>query len=61
MSSYLRHFTAVGDDYENITNWQEDEAQEDCAVPDQTTGQSPEPVSFRDSLRKLFSSNKFQV
>ncbi|XP_061118997.1 voltage-gated hydrogen channel 1-like [Conger conger] len=61
MSMYLRHFTAVGDDYENITNWQEEEEPEASDTPGQTGEQSVEPATFRDSLRKLFSCNKFQI
>ncbi|KAJ8346617.1 hypothetical protein SKAU_G00280180 [Synaphobranchus kaupii] len=60
MSRYLRHFTAVGDDYDSIAQWQEEEVQ-DCEELGQTAGQSLEPVSFRDSLQKLFSSDKFQI
>ncbi|KAG5834922.1 hypothetical protein ANANG_G00266690 [Anguilla anguilla] len=62
MSWYLRHFTAVGDDYENITRWpEEEEVQEPHEPPGQAAGPTPEPVTFRGSLRKLFSSDKFQI
>ncbi|KAJ8286442.1 hypothetical protein GJAV_G00039300 [Gymnothorax javanicus] len=61
MSRYLRHFTAVGDDHECITQWQDEELQEACELPGQTEGQGLEPTTFRDSLRRLFSSEKFQI
>lgn len=62
MSWYLRHFTAVGDDYENITHWpEEEEVPEPREPPGQTAGPSLEPVTFRGSLRNLFSSDKFQI
>ncbi|KAI1882473.1 hypothetical protein AGOR_G00251120 [Albula goreensis] len=61
MSRYLRHFTTVGDDEDSITQWQEEELQEPCDFPEPANGQSTQPVTFRDSLRRLFSSDKFQI
>ncbi|CAL8335386.1 unnamed protein product [Merluccius merluccius] len=59
MSRYLRHFTAVGDAKTSLETWEQlDEASEE---PSSTTGQDPPKLSFRDSLRRLYSSTRFQV
>ncbi|KAK0152904.1 Voltage-gated hydrogen channel 1 [Merluccius polli] len=59
MSRYLRHFTAVGDVKTSLETWEQlDEASEE---PSSTTGQDPLKLSFRDSLRRLYSSTRFQV
>ncbi|XP_036385824.1 voltage-gated hydrogen channel 1 [Megalops cyprinoides] len=61
MSRYLRHFTAVGDDEHSIAQWQEEELHEASEELEPATGQAQQPITFRDSLRKLFSSDKFQI
>ncbi|XP_041079274.1 voltage-gated hydrogen channel 1-like isoform X1 [Polyodon spathula] len=55
MARYLKHFTAVGDDHHSFNKWQEEEFDGEEEEP------SPHSLTFRDSLRKLFSSHKFQV
>lgn len=55
MARYLKHFTAVGDDHHSFNKWHEEEFHEEAEEP------SLHSLTFRDSLRKLFSSHKFQV
>ncbi|MGH0123610.1 UNVERIFIED_CONTAM: hypothetical protein FKN15_050212 [Acipenser sinensis] len=55
MARYLKHFTAVGDDHHSFNKWHEEEFHEEAEEP------SLHSITFRDSLRKLFSSHKFQV
>lgn len=60
MSKYLRHFTTVGDDH--TAQWQDEELHEASDELGPATGQMPQgELSFRDSLKMLYSSNKFQV
>ncbi|NXI60571.1 HVCN1 protein, partial [Chloroceryle aenea] len=62
MSRYLKHFTVVGDDpvqwSNNYQKWEEEEdngeKQPDSEVP-------RTHVSFRDIMKKLFRSHRFQV
>ncbi|XP_061692090.1 voltage-gated hydrogen channel 1 isoform X2 [Syngnathoides biaculeatus] len=60
MAQYLRYFTTVGD--EQPGQWEEEEelhADSDELGP--STGQCPETLTFRDSLKRLYSSARFQV
>ncbi|XP_032899181.1 voltage-gated hydrogen channel 1 [Amblyraja radiata] len=50
MARFLRYFTAVGDDYQK---WQEEEDTEEEICPQFS--------SFRDTLKWIFNSNKFQI
>nr|XP_046197703.1 voltage-gated hydrogen channel 1-like isoform X1 [Oncorhynchus gorbuscha] len=60
MSKYLRHFTTVGDDH--TAQWQDEELHEASEELGPATGQMPQgELSFRDSLKMLYSSNKFQI
>lgn len=58
MSQYLRFFTAVGDQQ---PQWEDEElhvASEDLSP---ATGQFPVTLTFRDSLKRLYSSERFQI
>ncbi|KAK1144905.1 voltage-gated hydrogen channel 1-like [Acipenser oxyrinchus oxyrinchus] len=59
MARYLKHFTAVGDDHHNFNKWHEEEFHEEGEEP--SLHSMEHSLTFRDSLRKLFSSHKFQV
>ncbi|XP_061541067.1 voltage-gated hydrogen channel 1 [Phycodurus eques] len=62
MARYLRHFTTVGD--EQPDQWEEEEEEELQAGSDElgpATGQCPETPTFRNSLKRLYSSARFQV
>uniref|UniRef100_H9G5V6 Voltage-gated hydrogen channel 1 n=1 Tax=Anolis carolinensis TaxID=28377 RepID=H9G5V6_ANOCA len=69
MSMYLKHFTVVGDDPTQWNNdykkWEEEEMEEDGEgkVPDAAikVDSAPRPPSFRDVMKKLFQSHKFQI
>lgn len=59
MAQYLRYFTTVGD--QQTVQWEDEElhvASEDLSP---ATGQFPTTVTFRDSLKRLYSSERFQV
>ncbi|XP_072292310.1 voltage-gated hydrogen channel 1 [Eucyclogobius newberryi] len=59
MAQYLRYFTTVGDQQQ--IQWDEEElhaASEDLSP---ATGQVPPALTFRDSLKRLYSSERFQV
>ncbi|XP_062305449.1 voltage-gated hydrogen channel 1 [Osmerus eperlanus] len=57
MTRFLRHFTAVGDDHG--VNWHEElhEASEELGT---ATGPF-QGLTFQDSMRRLYSSNHFQI
>ncbi|XP_064210267.1 voltage-gated hydrogen channel 1-like [Anguilla rostrata] len=62
MFHYLKHFTTVGDEQHSTTQWLDEEkpaSNEDLAVV--SVPQDQEPHNFRDSLRGLFSHEKFQI
>ncbi|XP_048874667.1 voltage-gated hydrogen channel 1 [Brienomyrus brachyistius] len=59
--SYLRHFTAVGDDKKSITKWHAEELHAVRAVQERAEGNATAPATFRESCRRLFSSEKFQI
>ncbi|KAM9522844.1 voltage-gated hydrogen channel 1-like isoform 1-T3 [Salvelinus alpinus] len=60
MSKYLRHFTTVGDDH--TAQWQDEKLHEASEELGPATGQMPQgELSFRDSLKMLYSSDKFQI
>ncbi|RXM90861.1 Voltage-gated hydrogen channel 1 [Acipenser ruthenus] len=59
MARYLKHFTAVGDDHHSFNKWHEEEFHEEAEEP--SLHNMEHSLTFRDSLRKLFSSHKFQV
>ncbi|NXN95940.1 HVCN1 protein, partial [Rhinopomastus cyanomelas] len=66
MSRYLKHFTVVGDDPVQWSNdyqkWEEEEEDgEKQAVSEVKLEPTRRRVSFRDMMKKLFSSHKFQI
>ncbi|XP_066465985.1 voltage-gated hydrogen channel 1 [Tiliqua scincoides] len=69
MSMYLKHFTVVGDDPAQWNNdykkWKEEEMEEEGEgkKPEQAikVEAPPRPPTFREVMRKLFQSHKFQI
>ncbi|XP_057176537.1 voltage-gated hydrogen channel 1 [Triplophysa rosa] len=61
MSRFLRHFTTVGDEQNNAEQWQDEELQDASEDFEVSTGQELGQVSFRDSLRRLYKSERFQI
>ncbi|XP_041747589.1 voltage-gated hydrogen channel 1 [Coregonus clupeaformis] len=60
MSKYLKHFSTVGDDH--TTQWQDEELHEASEELGPATGQMPlGELTFRDSLKRLYSANRFQI
>ncbi|KAM7388904.1 hypothetical protein PAMP_022908 [Pampus punctatissimus] len=59
MSKYLRYFTTVGDDQPVLLEEEELHVASEELSP--ATGQFPEKLSIRDTLRRLYSSDRFQV
>lgn len=59
MSRYLRHFTTVGDDMPGP--WEEEELHVTSEELSPASGQFPESLTFRDALKRLYSSDRFQV
>lgn len=59
MARYLRHFTTVGD--KQPVQWEEEELHVASEELSAATGQFPTTLTFRDSLKRLYSSNHFQV
>ncbi|XP_078409004.1 voltage-gated hydrogen channel 1 [Cetorhinus maximus] len=57
MAKYLKYFTTVGDDYQK---WQEEEDHDNLVDADEENLAS-EFTSFREALKWLFNSNKFQI
>ncbi|XP_075995890.1 voltage-gated hydrogen channel 1 isoform X2 [Genypterus blacodes] len=59
MARYLSYFTAVGDKHRATSEDEElHEASEDLGP---ATGQYPAALTFRDALKRLFGSDRFQV
>ncbi|XP_063172018.1 voltage-gated hydrogen channel 1 [Candoia aspera] len=66
MSTYLKHFTVVGDDPQQWNNdykkWEEEEEGQGKAPEAAIKVESaPRLPTFRDVMRKLFQSHKFQI
>ncbi|XP_077099157.1 voltage-gated hydrogen channel 1 [Siphateles boraxobius] len=61
MSRYLKHFTAVGDEQSTAGQWHEEEPHDASEDIELATGQHLEQVSFRDSLRRLYRTERFQI
>ncbi|KAM9535651.1 voltage-gated hydrogen channel 1-like isoform 1-T4 [Salvelinus alpinus] len=60
MSKYLRHFTTVGDDH--TAHWHNEGLHEAREEPGPATGQQPHgELTFRGSLKRLYSSDRFQI
>ncbi|XP_016337151.1 voltage-gated hydrogen channel 1-like [Sinocyclocheilus anshuiensis] len=61
MSRFLKHFTAVGDEQNTAAQWQDTELHDVSEDLERATGQHLGQVSFRDSLRRLYSTERFQI
>lgn len=68
MSAYLKHFTVVGDDPAQWNNdyqkWEEEMEEEGGKKPEESAikmESAPRPPTFREVMKKLFKSHKFQV
>ncbi|XP_013987914.1 voltage-gated hydrogen channel 1 [Salmo salar] len=60
MSKYLRHFTAVGDNH--TAHWHNEGLHEAREEPGPATEQLPHgELTFRGSLKRLYSSERFQI
>ncbi|CAI5677337.1 voltage-gated hydrogen channel 1 [Oreochromis aureus] len=59
MSRYLKHFTAVGD--QHVVHSDEEELHVSSEELSPATGQLPATLTFRDSFKRLYSSERFQV
>lgn len=59
MAQYLRYFTTVGD--QQPVQWEEEELHVTSEELSPATGQFPPALTFRDSLKRLYSSERFQV
>ncbi|KAK2823701.1 hypothetical protein Q7C36_020301 [Tachysurus vachellii] len=59
MVRFLKFFTVVGDDHQAASKWHDEELKvsEDLGPPNLTTSQ----LTFRDGLKRLFSSERFQI
>ncbi|XP_044131708.1 voltage-gated hydrogen channel 1-like [Bufo gargarizans] len=60
MSKYLKHFTSVGDK-QNQRQWNVDEEKQPEEEPQKTPHPFTASYSFRDALKWLFGSHKFQI
>ncbi|XP_007228886.2 voltage-gated hydrogen channel 1 [Astyanax mexicanus] len=58
---YLRFFTAVGDNHQNASNWHKEELHETPDELEQAKQTHVPAVTFRDSMKRLFSSERFQI
>ncbi|XP_077163457.1 voltage-gated hydrogen channel 1 [Paroedura picta] len=68
MSAYLKHFTVVGDDPAQWNNdykkWEEEMEEGGDGKPAESAIKMepvPRPPTFRDVMRKLFQSHRFQI
>ncbi|XP_061458570.1 voltage-gated hydrogen channel 1 [Rhineura floridana] len=67
MSMYLKHFTVVGDDPAQWNNdykkWEEEETEEEAKTPEIAikVDSAPRSLTFREVMKKLFQSHKFQI
>lgn len=59
MARYLRFFTTVGD--EQPAELEEEELHVNSEELSSATGQSPTTLTFRESLKRLYCSDRFQV
>ncbi|AWP12532.1 putative voltage-gated hydrogen channel 1 isoform 2 [Scophthalmus maximus] len=59
MARYLKYFTTVGD--EQSTQLEDEELHVASEELSPATGQFPTTLTFRDSLKRLYSSERFQV
>lgn len=59
MARYLKYFTTVGD--EHAVQLEEEELHVASEELSPATGQFPTTLTFRDSLQRLYKSDRFQV
>lgn len=59
MAQYLRYFTTVGD--QQPVQWEDEELHVTSEDLSPATGQFPTALTFRDSLKRLYSSERFQI
>ncbi|KAM9741120.1 voltage-gated hydrogen channel 1 isoform 2-T2 [Menidia menidia] len=59
MARYLRYFTTVGD--QQPVQLEDEDLHVDSEELGPATGQYPENLSFKDSLKRLYTSDRFQV
>ncbi|KAK7922144.1 hypothetical protein WMY93_009046 [Mugilogobius chulae] len=59
MAHYLRYFTTVGDQQQ--VQWEDEELHAVSEDLSPATGQFPPSLTFRDSLKRLYSAERFQV
>lgn len=59
MAQYLRYFTTVGD--QQPVQWEDEELHVTSEELSPATGQFPPALTFRDSLKRLYSSERFQI
>lgn len=58
---YLKFFTAVGDDHQRAFHWHKEELHETPEELEQAKQTRVPAVTFRDSMKRLFSSERFQI
>lgn len=62
MAQYLGYFTSVGDkQQQQPVEWEDEELHATSEELSPATGQFPTTITFRDSLKRLYSSERFQV
>lgn len=62
MSRYLRFFTAVGDDNSDVVSkWHNEEFHDTSEAVEPAKHPHFSQLAFRDALKRLFTSEKFQV
>ncbi|CAG5993481.1 unnamed protein product [Menidia menidia] len=59
MARYLRYFTTVGD--QQPVQLEDEDLHVDSEELGPATGQYPENLSFKDSLKRLYTSDRFQL
>ncbi|XP_072515739.1 voltage-gated hydrogen channel 1 [Salminus brasiliensis] len=58
---YLRFFTAVGDDHHSLSQWHKEELKETPDELEEAKQTHTTLVTFRESMKRLFSSERFQI
>lgn len=61
MSRYLRFFTVVGDKHQDDALWQDEQVEEATENLGPASAQPLGRISLRDSLCRLYSSERFQI
>ncbi|XP_036451027.1 voltage-gated hydrogen channel 1 [Colossoma macropomum] len=58
---FLRFFTAVGDNHHSISQWDHEELHTNSEELEPAKQTHPSALTFRDSMKRLFSSERFQI